>query len=101
MTERTLISFASASAVAGHSRRPELCEEGGSPGGGGNGTRGRTERALIALASASVVAGQANSPNSVRKGEVKEGVASTPVGSNTPPGTVLAPFWFHFGSQNR
>ena len=23
------------------------------------------------------------------------------VRSNTPPGTVLAPFWLHFGSQNR
>ena len=39
-----------------------------------------TERALIALASASVVARQANSPNSVRKGEVKEGVAPGPGG---------------------
>ena len=39
-----------------------------------------TERALIALASASVVAIQPLGPNSVRKGEVKEGVAPGPVG---------------------
>ena len=32
-------------------------------------------------------------PNSVRKGEVKEGVAPRPVGSDMPLGTVLAPFW--------
>ena len=48
--------------------------------GGGTGAGGMTERALIALASAREVAKQANSPNSVRKGEVKKGVAPTPVG---------------------
>ena len=58
-----------------------------------------TERALIALASASVVADQANSPNSVRKGEVKEGGAPRHVGSNTPRGAVLAPFWLHVSIQ--